>query len=177
VFDTSALKLPQSREVLGQVLSTANPQDEFALVQVGERPVVMSGFTSHFDDIQTVTGSSVRPQGTSALLDAIYLAMNLMRRAHNPTKALLVISDGGRNNSKYTEVEIKNALTDDDVRVYAIGIHEPIASLRASEQSSGPRLVREMAEVSGGRYFVGERSSALRDAALEVSLAMHGLQR
>ena len=177
VLDASAMKLQQSREVLRQFLGTASPGDEFALVQAGPHPVLMSGFTSHFDEIPALTGGSVRPQGTSALLDAVYLAMNQMRKAHNPQKALLVISDGGVNSSRYTELEIKNALRDDDVRVYAIGIYEPLASLRAPELNAGPQLLRGMAEASGGRYFVAEHIDALHDAAAQVSLAMHGVPR
>jgi Ca-activated chloride channel homolog len=176
VLDTSAKRLPQSREVLRQVLGSASPQDEFALVQAGAHPVLMSGLTSHFDEIETLTGGSARSEGTSALLDAIYLAMNQMRKAHNPKKVLLVISDGGSDSSKYTEREIKNALSDDVIRVYSIGIYEPMASLRTSDQNGGPRLLREMAEVSGGRCFVAERTDALRDAAAQASLAMHAVQ-
>jgi Ca-activated chloride channel family protein len=56
------------------------------------------------------------------LLDAVYLAMHEMKKAKNPRKALLVISDCGDNSSRYTETEIKNAVREADVQIFAMGI-------------------------------------------------------
>ena len=78
------------------------------------------------------------------MLDGVYLAMNQMKKARNPRKAILIISDGGDNNSRYTESEIKNAVREADVQIYAIGIFEPIG--RADELSkndgAGPACAR-----------------------------------
>ena len=80
--------------------------------------------------------------------------MNQMKKAHNPRKALLVLSDGGDNSSRYTESEIKNLVREADVQVYAIGIFEPIAGRgRTAEELNGPGLLTEIAEQTGGRHF------------------------
>jgi uncharacterized protein with von Willebrand factor type A (vWA) domain len=76
----------------------------------------------------------------------VYLAMNQMERAHNPRKAILIISDGGDNASCYTERKIKNAVRESDVQLYAIGIYEPPESRRRTpEEAQGPELLDELA--------------------------------
>ena len=45
-----------------------------------------------------------------------------MKKAHNAKKALLIISDGGDNHSRYTENEIKSIVKEADVQIYGIGI-------------------------------------------------------
>ena len=66
-------------------------------------------------------------KGRTALLDGVYMAMSHMKKARNPRKAIIILSDGGDNSSRYTESEVKNLVREADVQVYAIGIFEPIA--------------------------------------------------
>ena len=97
-------------------------------------------------------------KGRTALLDAIYLAINQMKEASNTKKALLVISDGGDNSSRYTGREIKRLVKEADVQIYAIGIFEPVSSRgRTPEELSGPSLLTEIAEQTGGRQFPGRK--------------------
>ena len=90
-----------------------------------------------------------QPKGRTALLDAIYLALNEMKKAKNPRKALLIISDGGDNWSRYTENEIRNRVKEADVQMYGIGIYEPIAARgRTPEEAAGQGLLTELAEIT-----------------------------
>ncbi len=112
VFDTSGSmgsKLQQSRRAAVEFFKTANPQDEFFLVEFNDRPELVVPFTADTEDIQNRL-SFAQSRGKTALLDGVLMAMNHMKKAHNPRKAILIISDGGDNNSRYTESEIKNAL-------------------------------------------------------------------
>src|SRR5262249_60976516 len=95
-------------------------------------------------------------KGRTALLDALYMGLSEMKKAKNPRRALLVISDGGDNNSRYSEPEVKNLVKEADVQIYAIGIYEPITGRgRTAEELAGPGLMTEIAEQTGGRpYFV-----------------------
>src|SRR6266568_6350876 len=96
VFDTSGSmgsKLDLSRQAVAQFFKTANPHDEFFVVQSANRPLRISGFSPNTDEIQNQL-TAAQSQGRSALLDAIYLSVREIRRARNPRKALLVISDG-----------------------------------------------------------------------------------
>src|SRR2546430_158949 len=125
---------------------TATPQDEFFLVEFSDRPELVQGFTTQTEEIQNRL-TFTQAKGRTALLDGVYMAMNLMKKAHNPRKAILIISDGGDNSSRYTETEVKNAVRESDVQIYAIGIFEPMASRgRTPEEMSGPARLGEVTE-------------------------------
>lgn len=175
VFDTSGsmgAKLQRSRQAVAQFMKTANPQDEFFLIEFNDRPELAQGFTTQTEEIQNrLTFTQAR--GRTALLDGVYMAMNLMKKAHNPRKAILVISDGGDNSSRYTETEVKNAVREADVQIYAIGIFEPIASRgRTAEEMSGPGMLAEMAEQTGGRHFAVDNLAELPDVAAKIGIEL-----
>ena len=170
VFDTSGsmgAKLQRSRQAVTQFMKTANPQDEFFLVEFNDRPEIVQTFTSETQEVQNRL-TFTQAKGRTALLDGVYLAMNQMKKGHNPRKAILIISDGGDNSSRYTETEVKNAVREADVQIYAIGIFEPIASRgRTVEEMSGPGLLAEIAEQTGGRHFAVDKLAELPDVAAE----------
>ena len=110
VFDVSSsmkAKIDNAREAIMEFLRTANPQDEFFLISFSDRPQFPSGFTTDIRQIQGRLLYTV-PEGETALLDAVYLALNQMRTAHHRKRAILVISDGGDNHSRYTEGEVRS---------------------------------------------------------------------
>ncbi len=175
VFDASGSmgnKLAKSREAVAQFFKTANPEDEFFLVQFGDRPDLVQGFTTSLEEIQNRL-TFTQSKGRTALLDGIYMALHQMKKARNPRKALLVISDGGDNNSRYTESEIKNLVREADVQIYAIGIFEPVSARgRTAEELSGPSLLSEIAEQTGGRHFPVENLNELPDIAAKIGIEL-----
>jgi len=103
----------------------------------------------------------------------VKLAMNQMKKAHNPRKAIIILSDGGDNSSRYTESEVKNAVREADVQVYAIGIFEPIGGRgRTAEEMAGPGLLNELAESTGGRHFPVENVNELPDIAAKIGIEL-----
>jgi VWFA-related protein len=175
VFDTSGSmgsKLQKSRQAVAQFFKTANPEDEFFLVQFNDRPSLVVPFTRNIEEIQNQL-TFTQSKGRTALLDGVYLSMNHMKKAHNPRKALIIISDGGDNSSRYTESEIKNAVREADVQIYAIGIFEPLGSRgRTAEEMSGPGLLTEIAEQTGGRHFPVENLNELPDIAAKIGIEL-----
>ncbi len=175
VFDCSGSmghKLSKSRQAVSQFFKTANPQDEFFLVQFNDRPELAMGFTARLEEIQNRL-TFTQAKGRTALLDAIYLALNNMKQAKNSKRALLIISDGGDNSSRYTEREIKNLVKEADVQIYAIGIFEPVSSRgRTAEELSGPSLLSEIAEQTGGRQYAVENLNELPDVAANIGIAL-----
>jgi Ca-activated chloride channel family protein len=175
VFDTSGSmgsKLQKSRQAAAQFFKTANSADEFFLVQFNDRPELVIPFTTDTEDIQNRL-TFTQSKGRTALLDGVYLAMNEMKKARNPRKAILIISDGGDNSSRYTETEIKNAVRESDVQVYAIGIFEPASGRgRTPEEMMGPGLLSEMAEQTGGRAFPVENIAELPDIAAKIGVEL-----
>jgi len=175
VFDASGSmgsKLQKSRQAAAQFFRTANPEDEFFLIQFNDRPEMVSGFTTNTEEIQNRL-TFTQAKGRTALLDGVYLALNQMKKARNPRKAILIISDGGDNSSRYTESEIKNLVREADVQVYAIGIFEPISSRgRTAEELSGPGLLTEISEQTGGRHFPVENLNELPDVAAKIGIEL-----
>ena len=177
VFDTSGSmgsKLQKSRQAVAQFARLANPEDEFFLVQFSDRPELTLGFTREPEEIQNRL-TFTQSKGRTALLDGVYLAIHEMKKnAHNPRKALLIISDGGDNSSRYTESEIKNLVREADVQIYAIGIFEPVSARgRTAEELSGPSLLSDVAEQTGGRHFPVENLNELPDIAAKIGIELH----
>ena len=175
VFDCSGSmghKLDKSRQAVAQFFKTANPEDEFFLVQFHDSADLIQPFTTSLEEIQnrlTFTTS----KGRTALLDAIYLALHEMKKAKNPRKALLVISDGGDNNSRYTEGEIKNLVKEADTQIYAIGIYDSVTTRgRTAEELAGPGLLTDIAEQTGGRQYAVENLNELPDIASKIGVEL-----
>ncbi len=175
IFDSSGSmsdKIQKSKEAALQFFKTSNPQDEFMLINFNERPNLVSGFTSKFENLQDRL-LFVKSGGKTALLDAIYLGLNEMKKASTSRKALLLISDGGDNHSRYTENDVKRAIKEADVQLYCVGIFEPLASRgRTPEEAGGPGLLAEMSEISGGRMFSVEDANELPDIAEKISIEL-----
>jgi Ca-activated chloride channel homolog len=175
VFDASGSmggKLQRSREAVAQFMKTANPQDEFFLVQFNDRPELTVPFTPDVAEIQNRL-TFLQSKGRTALLDGVYLAMNEMKKARNGRKAILIISDGGDNSSRYTESEVRNAVREADVQIYAIGIFEPLGSRgRTPEELGGPGLLSDITESTGGRHFAVENLADLPEVAAKIGLEL-----
>ena len=129
IFDLSGSmtsKLLRAKEAILQFIKTANPQDEFFVIGFNDRPELIEDFTSSVEDIQARL-ATVRSGHRTALLDAIYYGVQKMRDARHERKALLVVSDGGDNRSRYTEGEVRAEVREADVEIYSIGIFDPYA--------------------------------------------------
>src|SRR3984893_9310646 len=134
VLDTSgsmSFKLARARRLVSELLKLTSSLDEFALIQASDRPVVVSGYGSTADALQTRV-AFLQSKGRSSVLDGIYMGLQVSKAGRNGRKVLLVISDGGENSSRYTETEIKNAIAETGVRVSVAGVDEPVAGRRTS---------------------------------------------
>jgi Ca-activated chloride channel family protein len=175
IFDYSgsmANKAAKAREAAIQFFKTANPQDEFFLVSFNERAELASEFTNSVEDLQSRMLLTA-PKGRTALLDAIYLGLSEMRSAHNAKRALLILSDGGDNHSRYNESDIKRLVKEADTQLYAIGIFDPVGYRnRTLEEGNGPSLLSEVTELTGGRVFPVEKLEDLPDIATKIGMEL-----
>jgi Ca-activated chloride channel family protein len=172
IFDSSgsmSSKMDRAKDAVLEFFKTANPQDEFFMITFSDEPEVVNDFTSSVDDIQSKLVFTV-PQKRTALLDAIYMGVSKMRQAKYPKKALLIISDGGDNHSRYTEHEIKAMVKEADVMVYAIGIYDRY--FQTEEERLGPALLGEISELTGGRAFTVENPNDLADVATKIGVEL-----
>jgi len=171
IFDLSGSmgnKVGKSKETAWQFLKTANPQDEFFLVGFNDQAELMSTFTNSVEDLQSrILSASAR--GNTALLDAIYLGLSEMRTARNAKRALLIISDGGDNHSRYRENDITRLARESDTQLYALGMFDPLESRSGTpEELNGPSLLTEVTELTGGRAFDVENLKQLPDIAAKI---------
>ncbi len=173
IFDMSgsmADKIDKSRKAAVQFFRTANPQDEFFLVDFNDRAQLVSQFTSSVDQLQDRLLYTAA-HGLTALYDGVYLGLSEMRGAHNTKKALLILSDGGDNHSRYSETEIRKFVQEADVQIYAIGLFEPDGG-PTPEERAGPALLTDMTQMTGGRLFVVQNLSELPDIATKISMEL-----
>ena len=172
IFDMSGSmtsKIERAREAVIEFFKTANPQDEFFLITFSEKPQELSDFTSSVEDIQGKLIYTI-PKGRTALLDAIYLGVTKMRQAKYPKKALLIISDGGDNHSRYTEGEIRSMVKEADILIYAIGIYDHY--FPTDEERLGPGLLSEVTELTGGRAFTIDNPNDLADVSTKIGIEL-----
>jgi Ca-activated chloride channel family protein len=172
IFDMSgsmASKIERAREAVVEFFKTANPEDEFFMIAFADRPEEVTDFTRSVEDIEGRLLYTV-PKGRTAMLDAIYLGLNKMRQARYGRKALLIISDGGDNHSRYTESEIKNLVKESDVQIYAIGIYDHY--FPTEEERLGPQLLSDITELTGGRAFSIDNPNDLADVATKIGVEL-----
>jgi Ca-activated chloride channel family protein len=159
VFDSSrSMKnsIDDSRIAVEQFMQTSAPEDEFLLVRFSDKAELLTPFTHNSDEISRQL-SLPNAHGFTAMLDAICLATQQMRRATNPRKALLVLTDGVDNNSRYSERDLERLLREADVRVYAIGLFQR------------PEFLEKIASETGGRALWVRRLADLPDAIQTLS--------
>lgn len=174
IFDVSgsmADKIAKSRMAAVQFFKTANPADEFFLVDFSDRAELATPFTTSIEELQNQLLFSA-PRGMTALLDAVYLGMSEMKGARNARKALLIISDGGDNHSRYDQDDVKRFLRESDVQIYSVGIVDPYACDRSSEECAGPGFLQGLADMTGGRSFIVHNLDDLGDVATKISMEL-----
>jgi len=165
-------KLEVSKSAVAEFLKTMNPLDETFLIEFSDRAEVALGFTR---DPKAITEkmSAAQPGGLTALLDAVHVGLQEMKSAKNPRKALLILSDGGDNNSRYSSAEIKEIVRQADVQIYSMGVFEPVLFPRlTAPEVSGPTLLAEISEQTGGRVFPARSFSALPGIARRIGVEL-----
>jgi Ca-activated chloride channel family protein len=174
IFDMSGSmsdKLDKARQAAVQFFKTANPRDEFFLVTFNDQAELTSHFTSSVEELQNNMMYSTA-KGRTALLDGIYLGLSEMRGARNGKRALLIISDGGDNHSRYNENDVRSFVKEADCQLYAIGVYDSEGMRRTAEESYGPTLLSEITESTGGRMFPVSSLSDLPDIASKIGMEL-----
>jgi Ca-activated chloride channel homolog len=169
IFDLSgsmANKVIRARDSIFQFMHTSNPQDEFFVIGFNDRPELIEDFTSSTQDIEARL-AAIKAAHRTALLDAIYFGLNKMKQAKYERRALLVVSDGGDNRSRYTENEVRATVREAGVQIYSIGIFDPYAA--TTEERLGPLLLNDICNETGGRLFRVDDISEMSDIAEKIS--------
>jgi Ca-activated chloride channel family protein len=177
VFDTSGSMrsvLTQAKTVLRTFLDASNPEDEAFLFTVSSKPNRDSAFTQDFNSLvehMVFTGAG----GSTALVDTIYAALLQSRSAHNPRKAILVISDGMDNHSRYSASELIAAALEADLQIYSITVYDPPLTkkpIELREERDGMAFLEEITRRTGGVQLVVRNAREINQAALDVARAV-----
>jgi Ca-activated chloride channel family protein len=162
-------KIDLAREALGEFFKTANPEDDYFVITFSDRPEMLADTTTSVGSIRAKLAGAA-PSGHTALLDAIYLGLNKARHSRYKRRALLIISDGGDNCSRYRSREIKSLVQESDVEIYAIGIFDSI--FKTPEEWAGKRLLTEITEATGGHTVSLGNPRQLPEIAAAISLEL-----
>jgi Ca-activated chloride channel family protein len=160
-------KIDTERAAIVEFFKNADPQDEYFAITFSDRPRLVASSTQSVDELETKL-IAAEPGGPTAMLDAVYMAQAELRSARYKRKAILIISDGGDNASRYTLREIKNLARESDVQIYAIGLFETFF-FNTLEERLGKKWLREITDATGGRTLTVDNREKLPEAAAELS--------
>jgi Ca-activated chloride channel family protein len=152
VYDVSGSmkeRINRSLRALKRFVETSHEDDDIFLIGFNDRARLVQDFTTSGDQVMSHL-TLVAPKGNTALYDAAYLAVEKVTEGRHNKRALLIISDGQDNNSRYTYKELRNRVKEADVQIYAIGITDPASDGLAG---FGRSVLEEITRMTGGRAF------------------------
>jgi Ca-activated chloride channel homolog len=180
VFDLSGSmknKIREAKQASHALFRTAGDDDEAFLITFSSHPDVQTGFTTDLGALETGIALS-KPEGSTALVDAVYLGIHRMRQARNSRKALVVISDGLDNHSRYTRPELMALAMESDVQIYTVALFDPPRNAKAIEMSAeraGIALLEELSRATGGLHFAITGTSDIPRVADRIGDALRSL--
>jgi Ca-activated chloride channel family protein len=173
VFDVSGSmkdKLSIARDAAVTFLKTGSPEDEYFLAEFSAKPSIAQDFTTDISRLQNQL-IFTPAKGMTALYDAVYLALEKVDEGSNPKKALLMITDGEDNRSRYTFGNVREFVKESDVQIYSIGIVNNWNSQLAMGRT-GRALIEELSEVTGGRSFFPNSVYELEDITTKIAVEL-----
>ena len=173
IFDVSGSmkdKITTARDAAVTFLKTGNPEDEFFLVEFANRPEVASDFTTDVSKLQSKL-IFTPAKGMTAMYDAVYVGLEKLKAGTNPKKALLLITDGEDNRSRYTFQNVKEFVKEQDVQIYAIGIVDQWNS-QLGAGHTGRAMIEELSDLTGGRAFFPDSVYELEDICTKIAVEL-----
>jgi Ca-activated chloride channel family protein len=146
-------KIDFAREAAATFLEAGTPDDEYFLVEFNNRAKITEDFTSDINRLRDQL-AFVPPAGTTALYDAVYLGLSKVKKGRNPKKALLLITDGEDNHSRYSRGDIREFARESDVQIFSIDL--------------GRALISDLSDITGGHSFRG-RVDDLQDICDKIA--------
>ena len=172
IFDATgsmADKISTARNAAASFLRVGNPDDEYFLVTFSQRATLVEPFTTDISRLQNhMLFTSAK--GLTPLFDAVYLGLETLKKAKNKRKALLLITDGEDNHSRYSFADIKEFVKEQDVEIFVIGIVNPGGELAPGQ--SGRATIEDLAQISDGEAFFPESVDQLEDICNKIGLEL-----
>jgi Ca-activated chloride channel family protein len=172
IFDATGSmsdKISTARDAAVTFLKMGNPEDEFFLVTFSQQAQLAQDFTTDVTRIQNHL-LFTPAKGLTPLFDAVYLGLDKMKSATNKRRALLLITDGEDNHSRYSFADIKEFARERDVQIFAIGIVNPFGEL--AQGKTGRAIIEDLVEITGGRAFFPDSVSELQDICTKIGIEL-----
>jgi Ca-activated chloride channel homolog len=173
IFDVSGSmkdKISTAREAASTFWKSGNPEDEYFIVTFANRPEVMADFTSDITKLQSKLILTAA-KGMTAMYDSVYVGLEKLKEGTNPKKALLLITDGEDNKSRYTFQNVKEFVKEQDVQIYGIGIVDDWNS-QLGAGKTGRAMVEELSDLTGGRAFFPDSVYELEDICTKIAVEL-----
>ena len=173
IFDVSGSmkdKISTARDAAATFLRTGNPEDEYFLIEFANNPQVASDFTTDVTKLQNKL-LFTPAKGMTAMYDSVYLGLEKLKEGSNPKKAILLITDGEDNHSRYTFSQVKEFVKEQDVQIYGIGIVDDWNSQLGAGRT-GRALIEELSELTGGRAFFPDSVYELEDICTKIAVEL-----
>jgi Ca-activated chloride channel family protein len=173
IFDVSGSmkgKLDRARDALRAFIQTCHDDDDFFLVGFNQRANLLAEFTN--GDTLANKLTLVDPRGQTALYDAAYLGIEKVKQGRHNRHAMLLISDGQDNSSRYTYGELRKLLKEAGVQIYCIGIVEMGGGAGGTLDMQGQAILEEISQVTGGKAFFPRSAAELEDATTRIALEL-----
>ncbi len=173
IFDVSGSmkgKLDRAREAMKAFVETSHAEDDYFLIGFNQR----ANLIAEFSDGETLLNklTLISPSGQTALYDASYLGVEKVKQGRHQKHAILMISDGQDNSSRYTYGELRKLLKESGVQIYCIGIVEMGGGAGASLDLQGQAILEEIAQTTGGKSFFPRSPAELEDATTRIALEL-----
>jgi len=149
-----------------------NRSDEFFLMAFNRSPQLLLGMSNDWSAILSalVKFAGAQPKGQTAFYDALYLALNQAARGKHRKRAILLVSDGEDNMSRYTFSELRRQLKESDVILYAVDI------IKGDEDNvlgyQGWDKLDELTRMSGGKVFAPRNTEQLYDSMERIAIEL-----
>jgi Ca-activated chloride channel homolog len=168
--DSMKNKVEYERQAVNDFFTYANPEDEYFVITVSSKPKLVASSTQSIGTIEERLAST-KPDGATALYDAIYLGISKLRTARYQRRAMVIVSDGGDNRSRYTLKEAKSMIEEANVLTYGIGIFDdmPIPLLKTIEERMGRKTMSEITDASGGQTLAADDRRKIPEIAAMIS--------
>jgi Ca-activated chloride channel family protein len=170
IFDTSSSmenKLVPALAAANTFLSMSDPDDEYFLVRFSDTPELVQDFTTDIGKLQSQL-LLTQAKGATALYDALYLGIETVARGRNARKAVILITDGEDNHSRYSLSNVRELVKERDVLIYSIGIVDPVDL--AFPNLWGRSTLRSLAELTGGVAFFPRQLESLAGICAQIGL-------
>ena len=160
-------------QAVDEFFQNANPEDDYYVIAVSDRPTLVADASQSSNTILAHLGA-IAPHGMTSLYDSIYLGVNKLRAARYKRRAMVIVSDGGDNRSKYTLKEIKSVLEESDVMTYSIGLFDdvPTPLFKSIEERWGRKWLDDVTRVSGGRNIPADERRQIPQISALISREM-----